>query len=158
MADRGGSGLVKSPQDLAGGLVLIALAALALWMSSGLAAGTMRNMGPGMVPRGIAGILAILGVILTVGAFITRGEQLSRWTLRGILFIVGAVVVFGLAIRPLGLAAAGPLVVTISGFASPETKWGETLAFGLVMTALCVGLFRFVLGLPIPVAPWAIGY
>jgi hypothetical protein len=28
----------------------------------------------------------------------------------------------------------------------------------LVMTAFCVGLFKFALGLPIPLAPWLLGY
>ena len=34
----------------------------------------------------------------------------------------------------------------------------EAVVFGLVMSAFCIGLFRFALGLPVPVAPWLIGY
>jgi putative tricarboxylic transport membrane protein len=41
--------------------------------------------------------------------------------------------------------------VIVSGAASPETRWRELVIFALVLTAACVGLFRFALGLPIPV-------
>jgi hypothetical protein len=34
----------------------------------------------------------------------------------------------------------------------------EAIVLGAVMTAVCVGLFKFALGLPIPLAPWLIGY
>ena len=33
----------------------------------------------------------------------------------------------------------------------------ETL-FGGLMTVFCIGLFKFALGLPIPLAPWLVGY
>ena len=67
-------------------------------------------------------------------------------------------VVFGLAVRPLGLVVAGPLAIMIGAIASDEVRWGETIIFGTVMTAFCIGLFKFALGLPIPLAPWLLGY
>ena len=72
--------------------------------------------------------------------------------------MLGAVVAFGLTVRPLGLVVAGPLAIVISAFASNEVRWGETLVVGVLMTAFCIGLFKFALGLPIPLAPWLIGY
>jgi putative tricarboxylic transport membrane protein len=85
-------------------------------------------------------------------------ERLNRWPLRGPLFVLGAMVVFGMAVRPLGLAVAGPLAIAVSAFASSEVRWRETLVYGLAMTAFCIGLFKFALGLPIPLAPWLLGY
>jgi hypothetical protein len=66
--------------------------------------------------------------------------------------------VFGLAIRPLGLAAAGPLLVVVGALASEETRWLEVILFAAGMTAFCVVLFKYLLSLPIPLAPWLIGY
>jgi putative tricarboxylic transport membrane protein len=37
-------------------------------------------------------------------------------------------------------------------------RWKETILFGVLMTAFCIGLFKFALGLPIPLAPWLFGY
>jgi putative tricarboxylic transport membrane protein len=80
-----------------------------------------------------------------------QGEALERWSMRGPLFITCGVIAFALTIRPIGLAVAGPLVALISGAASPESRLKELVVFAFVMTALCVGLFRFVLHLPIPI-------
>ena len=60
--------------------------------------------------------------------------------------------------RPLGLAVAGPLAIVIGACASDDVRWGETILFGALMTAFCIGLFKFALGLPIPLAPWLLDY
>src|SRR5262249_50912439 len=143
-----------SRQDVVGGIVIVAVAVFAFWAGSDLPIGTFGGMGPGMLPRGLAILLGLLGV----DARLEGGLPLERWSLRAPVFVLGAVVAFGLAVRPLGLLVAGPLAVIISAFASDEVRWGETIIFGFVMTAFCIGLFKFALGLPIPLAPWLIGY
>ncbi len=141
----------RSPQDVAGGLFLIAVGAFALWQAADLPLGTLRAMGPGMLPRALATLVAVFGAILVVSAFIEDGEPLTRWHLRGPVFILGAVVVFALTIRTLGLAFAGPLAMIIGSFASEEVRWKETIIFAVAMTAFCILLFKVALGLPIPV-------
>ena len=74
------------------------------------------------------------------------------------LFVLGAILVFAYSVRPLGLAVAAPVAILIGAFASSDTRWGETLLFSVVMTAFCIGLFKYALGLPIPLAPWLVGY
>lgn len=214
------TGPVRSPQDFAAGLFLLAVAAFAVYASSDLSMGTLRNMGPGMLPRMVATLIGVCGLGLLVGAMLVDGPRLERWSLRGPFFVLGAVLVFAVTIRattldvfwsrvliavaagfggwwlagrllpailPLqrgtmaalagfavaaaallilregvawtpqlkmpigGLLVAGPLVVLISGFADPEIRWKELVIFAVVMTALCIGLFRYTLGLPIPV-------
>jgi putative tricarboxylic transport membrane protein len=145
-------------QDFAGGLVVIAVAVFAFWQGADLPIGTFGGMGPGMLPRGLAVLLGMLGALLILDAVLEGGPPLERWSIRGPLLVLGAVVAFGLAVRPLGLIVAGPLAIVIGAFASDEVRWGETLLFGALMTAFCIGLFKFALGLPIPLAPWLIGY
>ncbi len=145
-------------QDFVGGLVIIAVAAFAFWQAAELPIGTLGGMGPGMLPRGLAVLLALLGALLIVDAVLEGETPLERWSIRGPVLVLGAAVAFGLAVRPLGLVVAGPLAIIISAFASDEVRWGETLLFGGLMTALCIGLFKFALGLPIPLAPWLVGY
>ncbi len=154
----GASPLIKSQQDFAAGVVLVLLSAFAFWLSTELTFGTLRAVGPGLMPRSLAVILGALGLLLMFSATRNKGEKLEAWSFRGIIFVLGGFVVFGLAVRPLGLAVAGPLAVIISGFASDETRFGETILFGLGMTVFCVLLFKFALGLPIPLAPWLVGY
>jgi putative tricarboxylic transport membrane protein len=145
-------------QDFAGGLVVIAVAVFAFWQGADLPIGTFGGMGPGMLPRGLAVLLGMLGALLILDAVLEGGPPLERWSIRGPLLVLGAVVAFGLAVRPLGLIVAGPLAIVIGAFASDEVRWGETLLFGALMTAFCIGLFKFALGLPIPLMPWLIGY
>ena len=150
--------MIRAPQDCAAGLFMIAIAAIALWQGAGLAAGTLGHMGPGMLPRALGVIALVLGVALVADGFMEKGAPLDRWHLRGPLFILGAAVLFGLAIRPAGLAIAGPLVVMVGAQADRGTKLVESAVFAVVLTAFCLGLFKLALGLPIPVAPWLLGY
>jgi putative tricarboxylic transport membrane protein len=142
---------IRSPRDLAAGASLVGLALFALWASAPLDAGTRRAMGPGMLPRTVA--LAILGagLLLCALSLLKRGDALGRWPLRGPLFISLAIVAFSLTVRSVGLALAGPLVVVVSGAASPESRPRELVIFAVVITAFCIGLFKYALGLPIPV-------
>ena len=78
--------------------------------------------------------------------------------IRGPVLVALAIVAFGLTVRPLGLVVAGPVAIVIAAFASDEVHWVETIVVGVLMTAVCVGLFKFALGLPIPLAPWLMGY
>ena len=145
-------------QDFVGGLAIIATAAFAYWLAHGLPSGPSGAMGPGTLPRGLAVLLGALGTALVAVSIFDKSAALERWSIRGPVFILGALVAFGLAVRPLGLAAAGPLAIVVSAFASSEVRWGETILFGVLMTAFCIALFKLALGLPIPLAPWLLGY
>ncbi|MDR2240663.1 MAG: tripartite tricarboxylate transporter TctB family protein [Zoogloeaceae bacterium] len=146
-------------QNLLGGLLMIAIAVIAVVQGSALSIGSLRHIGPGMVPMTLAAFLGLIGVVLILSWW--RGRErvgTGRWPLRGPVFILGAAVVFGLTVRPLGLSVAGPLLVVIAAFASAETRWKEIIIFSVCMMLFCLGLFRYALTLPIPVAPWLIGY
>jgi Tripartite tricarboxylate transporter TctB family len=158
---------IRSPQNFAGGIFLICIGLGAYLLAGDLAIGTLRAMGPGMLPKAFALILAGLGALLVVESLRFDGEALERFSLRGIVFVLGGCLLFGMAIRgfevgplkvpSLGLVLAGPLVMFVAGFASDEVRWKEIGIFAIVMTALCAALFKYALGLPIPLAPWLIG-
>jgi putative tricarboxylic transport membrane protein len=145
-------------QDFVGGLAIIGVSVFAFWQGRNLPLGTLGGMGPGMLPKSGVVLLAALGALLVVSSIRHPGPRLERWALRGPLFVLGAIVAFGETVRPGGLMVAGPLAILISACASPETRWGETIVFSVVMTAFCIGLFKVALGLPIPLAPWLFGY
>jgi Tripartite tricarboxylate transporter TctB family len=158
---------LRSPQDMAGGVFLIALGVLALLLTQELPMGTLRAMGPGMLPRSLGVITAGLGVLLCISALRFDGPALEGWTWRGLFFIMGGILLFGLSIRgfdigpvsvpQLGLLVAGPLLVLVSGCADPDTRWKELIIFAISMTTACALLFKVALNLPIPLAPWLLG-
>lgn len=149
---------IRALQDFTAGLFLVGLAAAAYWQSSDLSLGSLRQLGPGMMPRILTVLIGACGALLVILSFLRNGPVLERWSLRGPFFVFCAVVLFGLTVRPFGLAVAGPLVVIVGGFASRETRLVETAVFGVGMTVFCLLLFRLLLNLPMPVAPWLLGY
>jgi hypothetical protein len=154
---------VRGPQSFVSGLVLVALAAFAIWLTSDLPQGTLRAMGPAMLPRWLAIGVGLCGLALVVIAFVKDGDQLERFTLRGPVVVGIAILCFGLTIRgftlgpvrvpQLGLLGAGPLAIFVSGFATPEARLRELLMLALSLTAFCMVLFGDLLNLPIPMYP-----
>jgi putative tricarboxylic transport membrane protein len=142
---------IRSPQDLVAGLALVAVAIFALWASRGLGQGHLGAMGPGMMPRATAALLGLVGLLIALGAFVSPGQRLERWSLRGPFFVCLSLAAFAVTIRSMGLIVAGPLVAIISSAASPETRVKEILIFGVAVTIFSIALFKYVLNLPIPV-------
>ena len=161
-------GAVRSPESLAGGILLVLLGCVGYFGTAGVPVGTLAEFGAGMVPRAVSVLVGLTGLALAALAFVKDGPALEPWPLRGLVCILGAVVTFGLTLRGFdfvafripacGLVISGPLAITIASLADPETHAREIVFFSIGLTALCVVVFRFVLRLPIPIAPWLLGY
>jgi hypothetical protein len=172
--ETGPRGSVKSPLDLAGGLFLVVLAVIGFAGAFNLPTGTLSGIGSGLLPKTLAVLIAVFGVLLIVHAFLYEGDRLERWHLRGALFVLGGVVVFALFIRGstlifgdifgipvlatvkvpgLGLIVAGPLAVIISAFADRSTRPVEIVVYAVAITLLSGLLFKELLNLPIPFDP-----
>ena len=141
-----------------GGAVLAAVSVIALVSTSGLETGSLAEIGPALIPRALAVLLLILGAAIMLTGLRAGGEALQAWKLRPIFAILGGIILFGLTVRTIGIVFAAPLALMISGFATTETKWRELALFVAGLTLFCSVLFRLVLGLPIPLAPWLFGY
>jgi putative tricarboxylic transport membrane protein len=148
-----GGGAIKSPQDFVGGIALLAITVVAYVAMSKL--GSMRgfSFGAGTVPRLFCLLLGLLSVLIIVSSFTNRGPKLERIPWRGPVFVLTAVVFFGLSIRTLGLAVTGVITVLMAGMAVEDFKLGEGVIFALAITAFCAFLFPFALGQPIPLWP-----
>ncbi|KRE17967.1 hypothetical protein ASE63_01900 [Bosea sp. Root381] len=158
---------IRSTQDFAAGLFMLALALLALFLSRDLPTGTLRQLGPGMLPKSFAVICAGLGLLLSANSLRYNGEKLTGFSWRGVFFVLGAACLFGLTIRgfeigplkvpALGMLVSGPIVVLVSGFAATDVRPKELIIFAAAMTAGCALMFKYALSLPIPLAPWLLG-
>ncbi len=145
---------LHSQQLLIGGVALIVIALVALWMVSGLHAGTLRAIGPAMLPRWLAAGLGLCGVAIVISGFFPSGEAMpSGVPVRGPLVVLAAIFLFALTIRPLGLAFAGPATLILGGYATHEARFRELLGLACFLTAFCILLFGDMLNLPIPVFP-----
>ncbi len=162
--------MVKSPQDFAAGLLMIAIAIVAWLMVLPLPFTAPAGVGSGMLPKAVSVLLGGLGVAIVATSLTSNGERLTRWSLREIALVLGAIMVFALTIRgfampaigvtvpALGLAVAGPLTILIAAQADRSTRFVEAFIFAIVLTTACIVLFRLMLRLPIPVFPPLLGY
>lgn len=165
-AERDRQGPVRAPQSLLGGLALIALAGLAIYLTLDLSQGTLRSMGPAMLPRWLAIGVGAAGAALVVLAFVGRPDVIEPSRLRGPVFVMIAILAFAVTIRPfsiggittpgLGLVFAGPLAIFIGGFATHEVRLRELVIMSLTLIPFCMLLFGDALGLAIPMFPQAI--
>jgi hypothetical protein len=191
-AQPGRLSFIRAPQNFFAGLALVAIAAFAIWATSDLSQGTLRAMGPAMLPRwlaigvGACGValaalalfssgdplrlsdyaaLVTFAVVLSVAALVARfinvtfyggAQGTNAFFYTVIVLFYGTILLmfilsFAITIRLFGLVVAGPLAMIIGGYATPEVREKEIIIFAAIMTAFCVGLFRYVLNLPIPI-------
>jgi len=138
-------------QDRAAGLTLIAISAFALWASSGLETGNLRFIGPGLMPKLLAGLVGVVGLVLLALSFLRPGEAMPPISLRGPLCVLAGILAFALTVQSVGFAIAAPLLAVIAGMADREMRWLELLGFAAFMTLGCILVFKVGLNLPIPV-------
>src|ERR1051325_2876419 len=109
-------GLIRGPQNFVSGIFLVALGLFAIYLVSDLPQGTLRAMGPAMLPRWLAIGVGLCGAALTVLGLLRDGDGLEKWTFRGPVFVAIGIVAFAFTIRQFGLVVAGPLALIIGGF------------------------------------------
>jgi hypothetical protein len=54
-----------------------------------------------------------------------------------------------------GLVAASFVMMIVGAFGGWDFRWKEQLISAIVMTATCVGIFNYGLGLPFKLMPWS---
>lgn len=143
----------RAPQDVVGGIVLMAVAVVAFIAARDLGTGRGFSFGSGTVPRLFAGFLGLTGFAIAVAGMLGAGPRLERFPWRGPVFLLGAIVFFGLSIRSLGLAVTGVITIMIASAAIDDVRPVETAIFAVVMTTFCALIFPIALNQPIPLWP-----
>lgn len=144
---------VQNPQDVYGGMMLILLSLTAFVASNDLPGMRGFAFGPGTAPRLFAFTLAILSLAVVITGFLTQGPEVSRYNFRGMIFILGSILAFAAAIRPLGLIVASFCCMTICAAAAEDVRWRETVVIAALVTAGCALLFPYGLNLPFQLWP-----
>lgn len=144
---------IRNPRDFWGGIVLVAVALLALWASRDLPGQHGFAFGPGTAPRLFGVILALLGACVAASGLFTDGPPIEKYKVRGPTLVILSIFLFAAMIRPLGLVPASFISFIIAILGSDEMRIWESLVGAVVMTIFCVGLFVELLGLPFQLWP-----
>ena len=137
---------VRSPQDFWAGLLFVAIGCGALWFGRDFAVGALMRMGPGYVPRALSLALIGIGAFLTLRSLVLEGPPIQRSLFRPQLFVLLAVVVFGLLIERVGLAPTVVAVAIVASLASYEMKWIEMVTLAVCLSITSAILFIYLLG------------
>ena len=144
---------IRSPKDFWAGLFFVAAAAGFMLLSRQYNMGNMHRMGPALFPTLVGALLAGLGLIITARSFAIDGPPVPRFHARPILISLIAISLFGVALAHFGLIAAVAVLVAVGAVASSESKPLEVAGLIAVLIAFSVGVFAWLLGLPIPLWP-----
>jgi hypothetical protein len=117
--------------------------------------GTAARMGPAFFPTVLGGLLLLLGIGIALRGILadTEDGKVARFHFKPLLFVLGAVVAFGLLLRPAGLLVALAALVVISSLGSDEFRLRDVLLLTVGLAVLVLAVFIYGLGMTVPVLP-----
>ena len=144
---------IRHPKDFWSGVLFMAIGVFALVYGSKYTVGTAARMGPGYFPRILGILLLVLGALITLRAFRLQGTRIPAWKWRPTVLVLGSVVLFGIIVRPLGMAISTLILIVLASAASHEFRPKESVIAGVLLAALAVGVFVIGLNLQLPIWP-----
>jgi len=138
-------------KDFLSGVMFIAFGLAALWFGRHLQMGTTVRMGPGFVPHMLAYIMLGLGLIIAVVALYVGGEQVEAPKWRPITMVTIGIIVFALLFETTGMFPSLVALVLIASLGGDEFKLTEVIGNIIVLTILCVLVFKVGLQMNISV-------
>lgn len=144
---------VRTGQDFAAGLMFLLVGAGAIWISADYPMGTAQRPGTGVLPHILAWCLVGTGGVLIIKALAGGDMRIGAWAWRSLVMVTLAVISFGILIDDLGFALTTIISMTLCALGTPETRWVEYTIFLVIMLAIGIGTFIWLLGMPIPVGP-----
>jgi hypothetical protein len=150
---------IKSPKDFWAGVMFVGVGLFfTVWAIFNYQMGTAVRMGPAYFPTVLGGLLAVLGAIVLLGSFAIEGPPVPKMSLRPLIMISVACVIYGYVMKPLGLVLATAALVFISAYGGHEFKWKEVAVLYVVLIVFSVLVFVKGLTLPFPLWPGILGY
>lgn len=146
---------IKSEKEFWSGVMFIVFGAAFAGLAQDYDMGTAQRMGPAFFPTVLGGLLAVLGVVVALQGLAaeTLDGKLEKFHLGPIAWVLGAVIAFGMLLRPAGLVVALVALIVISSLGSHEFKARDTVLLAIGLCALVLAVFIYGLGLTIPVLP-----
>lgn len=143
-------------KDLGAGLLFTSIGLFfTLGAVFGLPIGTASSMGAGYFPLWLGILLTCFGLGIFIKGFRTAPEGVGTVPWRGAGLLLGAVLFFALAVDRLGFLPAMAGCCFLAAISPNDATWKSAVAITVALTAFCVFVFIYALGLPYPmIGPW----
>lgn len=141
----------RSRQDVAVGLIFIAIAIAFGSEATSYEMGRAIRMGPGFIPMALAVILGALGVAVALAGTVKHAEaEAGPVSWRGIVLVCVALVIFGAYGKSLGLVPVVFVCSLITALASTRNTVLGAVGISAALALLCWIVFKLGLGMSLP--------
>ena len=156
---------IGHPKNFWGGVIFAAIGAFFAIVAKGLPVGTLlpgysmgtpARMGPAFFPFWLGLMLFLLGVAIAINGIRVKGGPESafpKFHWKPILLLLGAVVLFGLILKPVGMLIDGVILIIIASMGSQTFELKRAVILGVILSVFCALVFVAGLKLPIPLCP-----
>jgi hypothetical protein len=150
---------IRNEQDFWSGVMFTAAGLAFAAFARQYEMGTAQRMGPAFFPTVLGLLLAALGIIIGLKSLAgeTTDGKIEKFHFDALGWVLGAVVLFGLLLRPAGLIVALVALIGVSSVGSHDFKLKETAALTAGLMLLVLAVFIWGLKLTIPLWPAFIG-
>lgn len=151
--------MIRNRRDFYAGLMFMVIGGAFTVLAQQYKLGTAAKMGPGYFPTVLGIILFILGAIVLAGALKKKAPILKVDTFQfDVLgYILGAIILFGLALPHLGFVVSLAILILISARASHEFSWRVSIISVIVLAIASWAIFIKGIQLQMPVWPKFLG-
>lgn len=142
--------------DLITGIVLLILSGYVIYEATMMPPSGTFGPGSGFFPFWLGIILAVLALILMVGAALrTQGEEdahpFPAWSTMAIVGkILGGLILFAVLMETVGFTVNTLLFVTYLMKVVQKERWSQTIVIAVATTACLFIVFQLLLGITLP--------
>lgn len=146
---------IRDAKDFWSGVMFVAFGLGFVVFARSYDMGTAARMGPAFFPMVLGGLLFAIGVIVAIKGLSARAEEhrVDKFHFKPLLLVLGAVVAFGLLLRPAGMLVALTTLVFVSSLGGDEFRLRDVLLLTVGLAVLVLAVFIYGLGMTIPVLP-----
>lgn len=146
---------IRNQKDFWSGVMFIAFGIFFAGFAQQYDMGTAARMGPAFFPTMLGGLLLLLGILISFEGVARAGHdgKVEPFNFKALILVLGAVIAFGLLLRPGGMVLALFVLVMVSSFASSEFRLRDAFLLWVGVTLLVLAVFIYGLGMTIPVWP-----
>ncbi len=146
---------IRNQKDFWSGVMFVVVGLAFAYFARAYEMGTAQRMGPAFFPTVLGFLLAGLGVIVGIKSLAgeTHDGHIEKFHFAALGWVLGAVVLFGLLLRPAGLIIALVALIVVSSLGSHDFKRKEIVFLTIGLIVLVMIAFIWGLKLTIPVWP-----